>query len=326
MGSYVLYLLMQAFVALIFAYFSGTLVFKERKLYMLLASLGFYLMMGSALVEVWGDRAGWTAANVGLNAAMVATGVAVIGAGALSREARHMENGQRMNMLVYVFLGIAAVTGVALAVFGGSSTSIVDEAAVLGAEISGAFSHLGPAGWALGSPLFVGGTLLAWMGARMVMVRQDIQGFWFMGAGVLYLLWPFDIWVNDLPLTPTILLMAMTMTYFGLQLPGEGDEEGDVKKDGGKKGDVEQVEDAKDGDGGAEMDDDGPAPWVREAIAAREAKAAEGADEGHGRVGSEDEDEGHEDDDEGAEVDDDRTPPDDDGSETEDEDEGPVDS
>ncbi|UCC93598.1 MAG: hypothetical protein JSW25_02750 [Thermoplasmata archaeon] len=284
MGSYVLYLLMQAFVTLIFAYFSGTLVFKERKLYMLLFSLGFYMMMCSALVEVWGDRAGWTATGVGLNAALVATGVAVIGTGAVMREAGDMEHGDQMDIMAKVFLGVAVVMGILLAVSGGYSSSIVDEESLMGAEISGAFSHLGPAGWALGIPLFIGGVLLAWMGARRGLAHRDIRGFWLMGAGVLYLLWPFDIWLNELPLAPAILLMAMTMTYFGFQPPKEDEEK--AKEEKAEEGPDEPVEDGS-------RDDDGPAPWVKEAIAAQKTgqpSDADGTDEDRGEEPNESED------------------------------------
>lgn len=256
MGSYVLYLLMQAFVALIFAYFSGTLVFRERKLYMLLACLGFYLLMGSSLIEVWGDKMTWSEWAIGLNAAMVVIGVASISTGALLREAQHMEDPQRIEMLAKVFIGISVAMGAILAASGGTSHIIVEPEGVRGATFSGSFSYLGPAGWVLGAPLMVGAVLLAWLGARAAMTRRDARGFWLMGAGVLFLLWPFDVWFNGLPLSPALMMMAITMTYFGFQLPkeGEGDEEDERARD-------DAVEDPS--------QDDGPAPWVKEAITAQ---------------------------------------------------------
>lgn len=258
MGSYVLYLLMQAFVALVFAYFSGTLVFRERKLYMLLVSVGFYLLMGSSLMEVWGDKMTWSEWAIGLNAALVVTGVASIGTGALLREARHMVDPQRVEMLAKVFIGISVAMGAILAASGGTSHTIVEPEGVAGATISGSFSYLGPAGWVLGAPLMVGAVLLAGIGARTAMTGRDARGFWLIGAGVLFLLWPFDVLFNDLPLSPALLMMAITMTYFGFQLPkeGEGDDEDERTRD-------DAVEDPS--------QDDGPAPWVKEAIAARKA-------------------------------------------------------
>ena len=135
------------------------------------------------------------------------------------------------------------------------------------------------------------------------MARRDINGLWLMGAGVLFLLWPFNIWLNDLPLMPAILLMAMTMTYFGFQLPKEGaDEDEEEERDG--------PTDVPGDDGGD--DDDGPAPWVKEAIAAREAERSASADEDHGEEGSEEEKE------EGSEEKEEDGPsPDDDGPTTE---------
>jgi hypothetical protein len=268
MGSYVLYLLTQAFVALIFAYFSGTLLFSQRRLHMLLVCAGFYLLMGSALMEVWGDRAGWTAWAIGANAAMVATGVASFGAGALLREADQMEDRELIVNVAKVFIGISVIVGVALATSGGTSEAIVDLGPGAGASISGTFSHLGPVGWALGSPVFIGALLMSWLGVRSIITRKDIKGAWLPGAGVLFLLWPFDVWFHDLPLSPAIILMATAMTYFGFKLPSEGED--------GVDGEGNKDKEREDGD----PEEDGLAPWVREAIAARQAKRTIDPDEG----------------------------------------------
>jgi len=270
MGAYVLYLLMQAFVALIFAYFSGTLLFRQRKLYMLMVCVGFYLLMGSGLMEVWGDKAGWTEWAIGANAALVATGVAAFGAGALLREAGRMKDPEPIESISKVFIGISAVMGVVLATAGGSSDAIVDPDGVASAAISGTFSHLGAVGWVLGSPLFIGALLLSWLGVWSIMSRKDIKGFWLVGAGVLFLLWPFDVWFNDLPISPAIILMATAMTFFGFQLPREGED--DVDEDGQKNG--------KKGDG--DPGDEDPAPWVKEVIAAHKAEKAIDPDDGDG--------------------------------------------
>ncbi len=260
MGNYVLYLLMQAFVTLIFAYFSGTWLLQSRRLHMMLLSLGFYLLMGSALLELWGDRAGWESWALGLNAALVATSVALMGAGALLREAPRMTNPSMMELIGKVFAGAAVLMGVVLAALAGSTSAVVGTEDTAGIEISGAFDHLGALGWALGSPLFIGAILLAWLGVRSVYVRSDTKGLWSVGTGVLFLLWPFDIRLGGLPLAPSILMIAVAMAYFGLQPPkGTGDDEE------GKKGDQEGEHDGERFDGGEE----GPAPWVMEAIAAK---------------------------------------------------------
>jgi hypothetical protein len=262
MGSYVLYIMMQAFVALILAYFSGTLVFRERRLYMLVVCIGFYIILGSTLVEVWGDKAGWTAWAIGLNAGLMAIGVAAIGTGALLRETDDMDRSTLFDMVAKVFIGISAIMGAVLASSGGTSESIVDPDSIAGIEISGAFTHMGPAGWALGSPLLIGGIIMAWMGARGGLARGDARGFYLMGAGVLLLLWPFDLQMAQLPLSPAFLMMGLTTAYFGFQLPHEEEGVGDRGKKGRDEG--------KDDDQGGH-DDDRPAPWVREVIAAKEA-------------------------------------------------------
>jgi hypothetical protein len=261
MGNYVLYLLMQAFVALIFAYFVGTILFKERRLYVALVSAGFYLLMGSTLVELSGDRGGWTVAGIGLNAALVSVGIAAVGSGALLRESRDMEEIKRMETIGLLFIGVAAAMGAVLALGADRYASFVDPDDVVGVTISGAFTHLGRAGWALGSPLFVGALLIIWMGVRSVVVRGDSRGLWLMFGGVLFLLWPFDVWLGDLPLAPTFLLFAIALTFFGFQLPKPDveEEEGDGDKD--VTGTEEPGNDDGDDDG-----DDGPAPWVREVI------------------------------------------------------------
>jgi hypothetical protein len=276
MGSYVLYLLMQAFVALVFAYFSGTLVFKERRPYMMLVSVGFYLLMGSALLEVWGDRGGYEAWAIGLNAALVATAVALMGAGALLRESVHMDDPETMERLSWALVVASAVMGAVLAAGSGSSSSFVDATDALTVEISGAFSLLGPAGWALGTPLFAGAALLTWLGIRGGLVRQELRTLWLLGAGVLFLLWPFNIHFLGVPLSPSLMMMGITMAFFGFQLPKADDGEGEAVGEGG--GDA--GEDAPPDDDGTDAgerrehgdDDEEPSPWVKEIIEARAEK------------------------------------------------------
>lgn len=262
MGNYVLYLMMQAFVALIFAYFSGTLLFRQRRLYMLLACAGFYLLMGSALLEVWGDKAGWTPWAIGANAALVATGVAAFGAGALLREAEGMADPVMAGNVARVFIGVAAVMGVVLATTGGTSDAIVRPGALPDANISGSFGHLGPAGWALGSPVLVGALALSWLGMRAFALRRELGGLWFVAGGVLFLLWPFDMWAASLPLSPAIFMLATATTYFGFQSSSEEEE---VAADDGGKDEGEP--------------DGGTAPWVMEAAEAQGSVVSDGTEE-----------------------------------------------
>jgi hypothetical protein len=273
MGSYVLYLLTQAFVALIFAYFSGTLVFRDRRPSTYLVSLGLYLLMGSALLEVWGDRGGWEAWALGLNAALVATSAALIGTGALMRESDHMEDPALMMNLGLALVVVAGVMGTALAIASGRSSSVVEGDDILGLEISGGFSHLGRAGWALGAPLFAGAALLIWMGIWGALVRRDPRGFWQVGAGVMFLLWPFHLLLLEVPLSPSLMMMGITMAYFGFQ-PPKGQEPGEGDDDPGRGtgdvgGPVGPGEDAPSG-GPDDVEEGVPhAPWVREAIEGR---------------------------------------------------------
>jgi hypothetical protein len=259
MGSYVLYLLMQAFVTMIFAYFSGTLALQSRKLPTMLVSAGFYLIMGSALLELWGDRGGWEAWALGLNAALVATSVALIGGGILLMKAPGMPDPSLADSLAKLFIVGSALMGAALAASAGSSSAVVDPKGATGIEISGTFTHLGPVGWVLGAPLLIGAVLLVWMGIRTAFVRSEVREAWFVGSGALFLVWPFDLHVGGVPLGPSILMLAVATTYFGNQ-PPKGQE--DVPE-----GEREEPEGPDDDDGNGDL-----APWVREAIAAHAAE------------------------------------------------------
>jgi hypothetical protein len=272
MGSYVLYLLTQAFIALIFAYFSGTLLFKDRRPYMFLVALGFYLLMGAALVEVWGDRAGWETWMVGLNAALVATSVALLGSGALMRESEHMDDPPRTVNLAWVLVVASAVMGAALAVTSGSSSSVVDGEVIEDIEISGAFSHLGPVGWALGAPLLLGAALLIWLGIRGALVRQDLKGFWAVGAGVMFLLWPFNLELAGLPLSPSVMMMGITMAFFGFQIPKEDENDETIEGDGDEEARADKGSDAErrreevpdEGEGARDEEVGTTSSWVQE--------------------------------------------------------------
>ncbi len=226
MATFVLYLLMQAFGAMLFAYFTGILAMKERRAYMVLLSLGMYLIMVAALIELWGDRSGWTPTGLGLYVGLVSTGVASIGAGCFLREIDHMEDAERLALFSYVLVIAAAIMGAILALGAGSSDSIVRSGEAIGRGLSGGYTKLGAAGWALGSPLFIGAILIAFSGLRAALTRDDGRGFWLLAAGVLFLLWPFDLGTEVLPLTPTIMLLALAMTYLGFQ-PSDEEEEGE---------------------------------------------------------------------------------------------------
>ncbi len=248
MATYVLYLLMQAFGAMLFAYFTGILAVKERRAYLALLSLGLYLIMVAALIELWGDRSGWTPTGLGLYVGLVSTGVASIGAGCFLREIDHMEDAERLALLSYVLVIAAAIMGAILTLGAESSDSIVRSGEAIGRGLSGGYTKLGAAGWALGSPLFIGAVLIAFSGLRAVLTRDDGRGFWLLAAGVLFLLWPFDLGLEVLPLTPTIMLLALAMTYLGFQ-PTDGKEEDGAADDEEEKGgepaspDEEEAED-----------------------------------------------------------------------------------
>jgi len=245
MGNYVLYLLMQAFVTMILAYFAGTRVLERRVLPVILPAVGLYLLMGSSLVEVWGDRAGWTAWAIGGNAALVTIAVALVGAGALLGAAPDMERSEAVSRLASLFAVAAVALGVTLAATGGGSEAVVDPTGMMDAEISGGFRHLGVAGWAMGTPLFIGAALASWMGARTFVVRGRTNGAWLVCAGGLFLVWPLDPWFAGLPLAPAILIFAVSTVHFGLQNEKEGEAES-ASSVGGEEA--------------------GVAPWVREAL------------------------------------------------------------
>ncbi len=231
MATFVLYLLMQAFGAMLFAYFTGILAMKERRAYLALLSLGMYLIMVAALIELWGDRSGWTPTGLGLYVGLVSTAVASIGAGCFLREIDHMEDAERLALFAYVLVIAAAIMGAILALGAGSSDSIVRSGEAIGRGLSGGYTKLGAAGWALGSPLFIGAILIAFSGLRAALTRDDGRGFWLLAAGVLFMLWPFDLGSEVLPLTPTIMLLALAMTYLGFQPSDEEDEEEDGTAD-----------------------------------------------------------------------------------------------
>jgi hypothetical protein len=224
MGSQVLYVLMQSLGTFAFAYLIGALAFKERRLYMVLVALGMYLIMGAALIEVGGERGGWTPFWLGTYLAMVSIGTVAIGMGSLLREGDDIDIPKRLEQSLWALLITAAVLGGGLAAMAGSSDSVVDDSALLGAEVSGGFRYLGIVGWVLGAPMFVGAVLVILAGARTSLVRGDGRGLWLWAAGVLFVIWPLDVHLGELTLAPTILLMAAATTYFGYQPKAESDE------------------------------------------------------------------------------------------------------
>lgn len=268
MGNYVLYLLMQAFVTMIFAYFAGTRAIQRKGLPVVLPTLGLYLLMGSSLLEVWGDRAGWTAWAIGANAAMVSVAVSSLGSGALLASAPLMERPDLARRLALLVLLVSVAAGAVLASVGAGSEALVDPSGIPGAEISGGFSHLGTVGWALGSPLLAGAALVSWMGARAFVARGRPSGLWLVGTGGLFLVWPLDPWVAGLPLAPAALIFAVCMAHFGLD--SVEDDEGEVGREpSGPPGEGPSI-DGREDDGPPRegSEEGGMAPWVREAISA----------------------------------------------------------
>ena len=282
MATYVLYLLMQAFGAILFAYFTGILAMKERRAYMFLVSLGLYLIMIAALIELWGDRSGWTEMGLGLYVGLVSTGIASIGAGCFLRETDHMEAAERLVLFSYLLVIAAAIMGAILTLGAESSDSFVRSGEAIGRGLSGGYTKLGAAGWALGSPLFIGAVLIAFSGLRTALTRTDGRGFWLVAAGVLFLMWPFDLGLEVLPLTPTFMLIAMAMTYLGYQpTDGEQEKEEEEKEDGAThdeegKGTDEAPEDEKEEEDEAEDE----APSFKKALEEAGSSFDEDIDEG----------------------------------------------
>ena len=216
MGQYVLYVLMQAVATLVFAYAAGALAMRDRRLHLALVATGMYLLMGAALIEIWGDRAGWKPAGLGIYLGMVSMGIAALGAGSMLREVEGLDTRAPSRVLALAVLVVGVVLGLALVALGGSD-SVVDADEVLGTNISGGYSHLEPLGWVLGLTLFVGAALIVLSGARAVFQRSDGRGLWLWSAGILFALWPLDIWLGGLPLTPTIMILGTAMMYFSFQ-------------------------------------------------------------------------------------------------------------
>ena len=216
MGNYVLYVLMQAVATLVFAYAAGALAMRDRKLHLAVVAIGMYLLMGAALLEIWGDRAGWKPGGLGIYLGMVSMGIAALGAGSMLREVEDLDVRAPSKMLTLAILAVGVVLGLVLVALGGSD-SVVDPDEVLGTNISGGYSHLEPLGWVLGLTLFVGAALIVLSGAKAVFQRSDGRGLWLWAAGILFALWPLDIWLGGLPLTPTIMIMGTAMMYFSFQ-------------------------------------------------------------------------------------------------------------
>ncbi|MCK5252075.1 MAG: hypothetical protein KAQ96_03965, partial [Thermoplasmata archaeon] len=196
--------------------------------------------MVAALIELWGDRSGWTPTGLGLYVGLVSTAVASIGAGCFLREIDHMEDAERLALLSYVLVIAATIMGAILALSAESSDSIVRSGEAIGRGLSGGYTKLGAVGWALGSPLFIGAVLIAFSGLRAALTRADGRGFWLLAAGVLFLLWPFNLGLEVLPLTPTIMLLALAMTYLGFQ-PTDWKEEEDGAADDEEEKSIEQA-------------------------------------------------------------------------------------
>lgn len=235
MGSFVLYVLTQAVGGLAFAVALGTLAAKDRREHLVLATAGLYLIMGATLVEVGADRHGWTPTSVGIYLAFISMGVAIIGAGAILRNAAGMERHREVTLVARGLVVVAALTGAVMALTGGAMEQVVDSDSVIGAETGGGYSHLGPLGLALGLPLFLGAAMVVLSGARSVLAGGDSRGVWLWCAGILYLLWPFDIWVAELPLTPALILLAGAMVYFGFQPKAAAEGEGEGTDAGPKE-------------------------------------------------------------------------------------------
>ena len=217
MGELALYLLAQAVGTLGFAYALGTVAFKQRELPAIMAAAGIYAMMGAALVEVGADRFGWSATSLGIDYALVTIGVAAAGSGAFLK---HFDTGKgwtRERLLAIGVLAAAVACGLALVALAGSSEALVDPAGLGIKGSSAGYSHLRPAGRAMGAPLVLAAAMMVLAGSMGALRRKDPSAIWFWIGGVLFALWPLDLKLVSITLMPALLLLGAACTYFGFQ-------------------------------------------------------------------------------------------------------------
>jgi len=217
MGELALYLLAQAVGTLGFAYALGTVAFKQRALPAIMAAAGLYAMMGAALVEVGADRFGWSSTSVGADYALVAIGVAAAGAGSFLKHFDPGAGWSRERLLATGVLAGAVVCGMALVALAGSSGALVDPAGLGVRGSSDGYSHIRPAGLAMGAPLVIGAAMMVLAGSMGTLRRGDASALWLWIGGVLFILWPLDLDVASVTLMPALLLLGAACTYFGFQ-------------------------------------------------------------------------------------------------------------
>ena len=232
MGSYVLYVLMQAIVALGCAYAAGTLAIKKRRWTFLLLAVGMYLVLSATLTEIWTDRFDWGTGTLGLYLTLVCAGVLSIGVGLLVREMHDDEEDEGLPPIAMLILLVGVLMAVAI-VLGSGSESVVDPVADTMSGLAGGFSNLGPAGIVLALPMVIGAVLIIITGARASLVRGDRRGLWLWMAGILLVLWPLDIEVGRVPMNPALLMFALVLVYFGFQPPKE--KEGGREREGAQE-------------------------------------------------------------------------------------------
>jgi hypothetical protein len=217
MGELALYLLAQAVGTLGFAYALGTVAFKQRVLPTVMAAAGIYAMMVAALVEVGADRFGWSPTSLGVDYALVTIGVAAVGSGSFLKHFGTGKGWTRERLLALGVLAAAVACGLALIALAGSSEALVDPVGLGVKGSSDGYSHLKPAGRAMGAPLVLAAAMMVLAGSMGALKRRDSSAVWLWIGGVLFILWPLDLRYISVTLMPALLLLGAACTYFGFQ-------------------------------------------------------------------------------------------------------------
>lgn len=231
MGQLVLYLLAQAVGTLGFAYSMGTVAMRRKSLSNSYAAAGMYMVMVAALIEVAADRLGWRPLWLAADLGLVTGGVGLLGASVLAR--LEVEGGAaRLVRLMRWVVPLASIgCAVTLLALSGSDGAVVDHDGLRAEEFVDGRSHLTAAGWALGVPLALGVAALILAGSRGVLSERRVRAAGLWAGGVLLLLWPFDLPVGGVTISPFALLLGIACTYVGLVPPKEASESPEAKEE-----------------------------------------------------------------------------------------------
>ncbi len=221
MGQLVLYLLAQAMGTLGFAYYMGTVAMRRRSLANTFAAAGMYMVMVAALVEVAADRLGWRPLWLAADLGLVAGGVGLLGASVLARTEVEGSAARLVRVMRWAVPVVSVGCAVALAALAGLDDAVVDHDGLRAEGYEGGRSHLTTAGWALGAPLALGVASLILVGSHDVLAMRRLRAVGLWAGGVLLMLWPFDMTVGGVTLSPFALLLGIACTYIGI-VPAEG--------------------------------------------------------------------------------------------------------